>query len=83
MKEAILNHRLKMPRVVAKPAFLEAVAQRAVRQRLTAIERGRRDAMRALLDTVPSASITRQHDLRRLREYPTIANQQVSVLKCV
>ncbi len=40
MKEAILNHRLKMPRVVAKPAFLEAVAQRAVRQRLTAIERG-------------------------------------------
>ncbi len=40
MKEAILNDHVKLPRVVAKPAFLEGVAQRAVRQRLAAIQRG-------------------------------------------
>jgi cyclopropane-fatty-acyl-phospholipid synthase len=40
MKEAILNDRIKLPRVAAKPAFLEGVAQRAVRQRLANIQRG-------------------------------------------
>ena len=43
MKEAILNDRIKLPRVAAKPAFLEGVAQRAVRERLMAIQRGSLD----------------------------------------
>ncbi len=43
MKEAILNNRIKLPRVAAKPAFLEGVAQRAVRERLMAIQRGSLD----------------------------------------
>ncbi len=40
MKEATLNHRIKLPRVAPKPMFLEGVAERAVRQRLAAIQRG-------------------------------------------
>ena len=43
MKEAILNDRIKLPRVAAKPVFLGAVAQRAVRERLMAIQRGSLD----------------------------------------
>jgi cyclopropane-fatty-acyl-phospholipid synthase len=40
MREATLNPRARMPRVSPKPLFLDGVAQRAVRQRLAAIERG-------------------------------------------
>ena len=40
MKEAILNDRVKLPRVDPKPFFLEGIAKRAVHQRLASIKRG-------------------------------------------